>query len=253
MGLCYSQASIAFHRTSPWPTPSDNRHSYQIEGATHEDGRLDSIWDTFCRKPGKVAGNENGDVACDSYHQYRADVALLKQCKARAYRFSLSWSRIIPLGGRNDPVNRKGLEYYIELTDELLANGIEPMITLFHWDLPEELDRRYGGLLNTAEFVADYENYARVVFEALGDKVKYWITFNEPWCSSILGYSTGDFAPGHTSDRKKNPVGDSSTEPWLVGHSLLVAHGAAVKVYREEFKPAQGGQIGITLNGRVCS
>lgn len=224
-------------------------NSYQIEGAPHKDGRLDSIWDTFCRKPGKIAGNENGDVACDSYHQYKADVALLKQCRAQVYRLSLSWSRVIPLGGRNDPVNQAGLQYYISLIDELLANGIVPMVTLFHWDLPEELDRRYGGLLNTTEFVADYENYARVVFDALGSKVKYWITFNEPWCSSILGYSTGDFAPGHTSDRSRSPVGDSSTEPWQVGHNCLVAHGAAVRVYREEFKAIQSGQIGITLNG----
>lgn len=118
-------------------------------------------------------------------------------------------------------------------------------------DLPEELDRRYGGLLNTTEFVADYANYARVIFKALGDKVKYWITFNEPWCSSILGYSIGQFAPGRTSDRSINPVGDSSTEPWLVGHNLLIAHGSAVKIYRDDFKSSQGGQIGITLNGTL--
>ncbi|GAB7353250.1 hypothetical protein MBLNU459_g3760t1 [Dothideomycetes sp. NU459] len=223
--------------------------SYQIEGAPHEDGRADSIWDTFCRIPGKIAGNENGDVACDSYHRYKADVALLKECRAKAYRFSLSWSRIIPLGGRKDPVNQKGLQYYIDLVDELLANDITPMVTLYHWDLPAELDKRYGGLLNTDEFVADYENFARVAFKALGSKVKYWVTFNEPWCSSILGYSVGVFAPGHTSDRAKSAVGDSSREPWQVGHNLLIAHGAAVKIYREEFKPSQGGQIGITLNG----
>lgn len=199
--------------------------------------------------PGKIAGNENGDVACDSYHHYKDDVALLKQIKAKAYRFSLSWSRIIPLGGRKDPVNEKGLQYYIDLVDELHANGIEPMITLFHWDLPDALDKRYGGLLNKAEFVADYENYARIVFKAMGAKVKYWITFNEPWCSSILGYSNGLFAPGHTSDRSKSAVGDSSREPWQVGHNCLIAHAAAVKAYREDFKAQDGGVIGITLNG----
>jgi beta-glucosidase len=148
---------------------------------------------------------------------------------ARAYRFSISWSRVIPLGGRKDPVNQKGLQYYIDLVDELLANGIEPMVTLFHWDLPEELDQRYGGLLNTEEFVADFAQYSRTIFQTLGKKVKYWVTFNEPWCSS---------------------VGDSSTEPWLAGHNLLIAHGAAVKIYREEFKSTQRGQIGITLNGK---
>ena len=127
------------------------------------------------------------------------------------------------------------------------------MITLFHWDLPDELDKRYGGLLNKTEFVADYTRYARVMFTAMGSKVKHWITLNEPWCSSILGYSTGKFAPGHTSDRKKSPVGDSSRDPWIVGHNLLVAHGSAVKVYREEFKAKDGGEIGVTLNGEFIS
>ncbi|MCJ1253642.1 hypothetical protein MMC24_001454 [Lignoscripta atroalba] len=223
--------------------------SYQIEGGANEDGRGPSIWDAFCKIPGKIADGSSGDVACDSYHHIDEDIALLKQTGAKAYRFSLSWSRVIPLGGRNDPVNEKGLQYYVKLVDGLLAAGIVPMVTLFHWDLPDNLDKRYGGLLNKAEFVADYTNYARVVFKAMGSKVKHWITFNEPWCSSILGYSTGLFAPGHTSDRAKSPVGDSSREPWIVGHHLLVAHGSAVKVYREEFKAKDGGEIGITLNG----
>ncbi|KAF2656908.1 glycoside hydrolase family 1 protein [Lophiostoma macrostomum CBS 122681] len=223
--------------------------SYQIEGAPHEDGRADSIWDTFCRIPGKIAGGGTGDVACDSYHRTAEDIALLKETGAKSYRFSLSWSRIIPLGGRNDPVNEKGLQYYVELVDDLIAAGIVPMITLFHWDLPEELNKRYGGMLNKDEFVKDYENYARVCFKGFGSKVKYWITFNEPWCSSILGYSTGLFAPGRTSDRTKSAEGDSSTEPWIAGHSFLIAHAAAVKVYRDEFKAKDGGQIGITLNG----
>lgn len=190
----------------------------------------------------------DGSVACDSYNRSHEDVALLKQLKAKCYRFSLSWSRIIPLGGRNDPINQKGLDYYIKLVDALLEEGIEPYITLYHWDLPDELDKRYGGLLNRTEFPLDFENYARVVFKAI-PKCKNWITFNEPWCSSILGYSSGYFAPGHTSDRTKSAVGDSAREPWIVGHNCLVAHGRAVKVYREEFKPQNGGQIGITLNG----
>lgn len=133
--------------------------------------------------------------------------------------------------------------------DDLIEAGIEPMITLFHWDLPDNLHKRYGGLLNKEEFVKDFENYARVCFKAFGSKVKFWITFNEPWCSSVLGYGTGFFAPGRTSDRKLNDEGDSSREPWIVGHNLLVAHGAAVKAYRDDFKAKDGGQIGITLNG----
>jgi len=223
--------------------------SYQIEGAPEEDGRGPSIWDSFCKIPGKIADGSSGDVACDSYHRTAEDIALLKETGSQAYRFSLSWSRIIPLGGRNDPVNEKGLQYYIDLVDECIANDIEPMITLFHWDLPQTLDERYGGFLGQEEYVQDYVRYARVIFKAMGSKVKKWITYNEPWCSSILGYSIGQFAPGHTSDRKKSSIGDASREPWLVGHSILVSHGAAVKVYREEFKPQDGGIIGITLNG----
>ena len=159
-------------------------------------------------------------------------------------------SRIIPLGGRNDPVNKQGLQHYLKFVDDLLEAGITPMLTLFHWDLPEELQKRYGGFLNKEEFVADFAHYARLVYKAFGSKVKHWITFNEPWCSSVLGYNNGSFAPGHTSDRSKSPVGDSSTEPWVVGHSILVAHGAAVKIYRDEFKAQNGGEIGITLNGK---
>ncbi|RYP25455.1 hypothetical protein DL767_008373 [Monosporascus sp. MG133] len=222
--------------------------SYQIEGAVDKDGRGPSIWDTFCAQEGKIAGGVDGSVACDSYNRTAEDIALLKKLGVPSYRFSISWSRIIPKGGRNDPINQAGIDHYVKFVGDLIEAGIEPLITLYHWDLPDELDKRYGGLLNREEFPLDFENYARVVFKAI-PKCKKWITFNEPWCSSILGYSTGYFAPGHTSDRKKSPVGDSSREPWIVGHNLLVAHGRAVKVYREEFKPKDKGEIGITLNG----
>jgi beta-glucosidase len=247
LGICYCQVrwsyglSMLFSRLT--------RSSYQIEGAAQEDGRGDSIWDTFCRIPGKIADGSSGDVACDSYHVYKDDVALLKSLGAKAYRFSISWSRVIPLGGRDDPVNEKGLQYYVDLVDELLANGIQPMITLFHWDLPQGIHDRYGGLLNKEEYVKDFVSFSKLMFKTMGSKVKFWITYNEPWCSSVLGYSIGQFAPGHTSDRSKSKVGDSSTEPWRVGHNILIAHGAAVKAYRDEFKEKDGGVIGITLNG----
>ncbi|MCJ1248709.1 hypothetical protein MMC30_005928 [Trapelia coarctata] len=236
------------------PLPSDflwgfATASYQIEGAATQDGRGPSIWDSFCKIPGKIADGSSGDVACDSYNRSGDDIALLKELGAKAYRFSLSWSRIIPLGGRHDPINEIGLQFYVRFVDDLLAAGIVPFVTLFHWDLPDDLDKRYGGLLNKDEFVADYVRYARVVFAAMGSKVKHWITFNEPLCSSILGYSTGEHAPGHTSNRYKSAIGDSSREPWIVGHNILVAHGSAVNVYREEFKSRDGGEIGITLNG----
>ncbi|KAH8653374.1 beta-glucosidase-like protein [Xylariales sp. PMI_506] len=222
--------------------------AYQIEGSTEVDGRGPSIWDTFCKVEGKVANGSDGSVACDSYNRTAEDIALMKKLGAKCYRFSISWSRIIPLGGRNDPVNQKGIDHYVKFVDDLLEAGITPFITLFHWDLPDGLDKRYGGLLSRTEFPLDFENYARIMFKAI-PKCKNWITFNEPFCSCVLGYNSGYFAPGHTSDRTKSPVGDSSREPWITGHNILVAHGRAVKVYRDEFKPTDKGQIGITLNG----
>ncbi|RMZ80944.1 hypothetical protein DV738_g2440, partial [Chaetothyriales sp. CBS 135597] len=222
--------------------------AYQIEGAVDADGRGPSIWDTFCKIPGKIADGSSGDVACNSYNRTADDISLLKQTGAKAYRFSISWSRIIPLGGRNDPVNPAGIKHYQKFVDDLLDAGIIPFVTLFHWDLPAGLDERYGGFLNQDEFVRDFAHYARVMYEAL-PKVKHWITFNEPICSAILGYHSGDFAPGHTSNRSKSPVGSSSTEPWIVAHSILIAHAEAVKIYRDGFKSQSGGQIGITLNG----
>lgn len=148
-------------------------------------------------------------------------------------------------------MNEKGLQHYVQFVDDLRAAGIEPMITLYHWDLPDNLQQRYGGMLNKDEFVKDFENYARVCFKAFGSRVKFWITFNEPWCSSVLGFNSGYMAPGRCSDRSKSAEGDSSTEPWIAGHSILIAHGAAVKAYREDFKPKDGGQIAITLNGKL--
>ncbi|CAK7203547.1 hypothetical protein SEUCBS139899_006281 [Sporothrix eucalyptigena] len=223
--------------------------SYQIEGGADQDGRGPSIWDTFCAIPGKIADGSSGAVACDSYNRWRDDIELLKKVGAKAYRFSVSWSRVIPLGGREDPINEQGLTFYKTFVDALLDAGITPLVTLFHWDLPDGLEKRYGGLRNRTEFPLDFEHYARTMFAAL-PKVKHWITFNEPWCSSILGFNTGFFAPGRTSDRSKSAEGDSAREPWQVGHNILLAHGRAVKAYRADFKPASnGGEIGITLNG----
>ncbi|KAI5810344.1 glycoside hydrolase family 1 protein [Pyronema omphalodes] len=221
--------------------------SYQIEGATTEGGRGPSIWDTFSSIPGKTANGATGAIACDSYHRTASDVALLKSYNATAYRFSISWSRIIPLGGRNDPINPEGITYYRGLITALLKEGITPFVTLFHWDLPQELHDRYLGLLDKEEFSKDFERYARVCFESFPE-VKHWITFNEPWCSAVLGYNTGLFAPGRCSDRSKSAEGDSTREHLVAGHSLLIAHARVVKLYRREFA-GEVGMIGITLNG----
>ncbi|KAG8798749.1 Beta-glucosidase 1B [Serendipita sp. 398] len=223
--------------------------SFQIEGSVDVDGRGKSIWDDFSRTPGKTLDGKNGDVATDSYRLWREDIALLKQYGIKAYRFSIAWSRIIPLGGRNDPVNPKGIKFYSDVIDELLRAGITPFVTLYHWDLPQELHNRYGGWLNKDEIVPDFVNYARICFQSFGDRVKHWLTLNEPWCVAVLGYGRGVFAPGRCSDRNRSAEGDSSTEPWIVAHNLILSHASAVKVYRDEFKPTQEGMIGITLNG----
>nr|GAT46320.1 glycoside hydrolase family 1 protein [Mycena chlorophos] len=238
--------------------------SFQIEGYTDAGGRGPSIWDGFSRLPGKTLDGKNGDVSCGSYKLWETDIALLKQYGVNTYRFSLSWSRIIPLGGRNDPVNPEGIAFYSAFIDSLLENNIVPFVTLYHWDLPQALHDRYGGWLNKDEIVKDYTNYAKVCFEAFGDRVKHWsarsliaptkltlkrLTVNEPWCVAILGYGRGVFAPGRSSDRARSTEGDSSTEPWIVGRNVILAHAHGAKLYREKYKPTQHGQIGITLNG----
>ncbi|KAL3467278.1 glycoside hydrolase superfamily [Aspergillus heterothallicus] len=222
--------------------------SYQIEGAVTDGGRGRSIWDTFCSIPGKIADGTDGRVACDSYHRTAEDIALLKEYGAKAYRFSISWPRIIPLGGRNDPVNQQGLQHYVRFVDDLLAANIIPLVTLYQWDLPQALHDIYGGPLDKEEFVADFANYARVMFEALGSKVKHWTTFTEPHNIAATGYNIGTYAPGRCSDRRRSPSGDGSREPWIVGHSILLAHATAVKTYREKFNMEADGKIRITLN-----
>nr|WPS94687.1 beta-glucosidase [Naematelia aurantialba]WVH01939.1 glycoside hydrolase family 1 protein [Naematelia aurantialba] len=222
----------------------------QIEGAVSEDGRGESIWDRFAKTQAhKVQDRSDGDVTCDSYHLYRDDVALLKEYKATGYRFSISWPRLIPLGGRDDPVNPKGIAYYNQLIDALLADGIEPYVTLYHWDFPQVLEERYGGWRNKDEVVADFTRYADVCFAAFGDRVKNWITINEPYVITIPGWFNGDCAPGRSSDRTFCVEGDSETEPWIVGHSLMVSHAHASHLYRTKYRPGQGGHISITLNG----
>lgn len=172
------------------PLPSDfvfgfATAAYQIEGAVNEDGRGPCIWDIFTHlEPSRTHG-ANGDIACDHYHRYDEDLDLLTKYGATAYRFSLSWSRIIPLGGRDDPVNEHGITFYNKLVDGLLARGITPWVTMYHWDLPQALHNRYSGWLNVEESQKDFERYARVCYERFGDRVKNWITVNEPWVPSI--------------------------------------------------------------------
>ncbi len=199
--------------------------SYQVEGAWNEDGRTPSIWDTFARRAGAVRNADTGDIAADHYHRYVEDVALMAELGLGAYRFSLSWPRIQP-GGRG-PANPAGLAFYDRLVDELLGKGITPVVTAYHWDLPQELEDN-GGWTNrdTANRFAEYVAMASV---CLGDRVSTWTTLNEPWCSAFLGYASGVHAPG-----RQEPEAALRAV-----HHLLLAHGKAVDVLRQHVTQAQ--------------
>lgn len=204
--------------------------SYQIEGAVEEDGRRPSIWDTFSHTPGNTFGGHTGDVACDHYHRYPEDVALMKQLGIKDYRFSIAWPRIFPERGK---FNQAGIDFYRRLLSSLQEHGIEPAATLYHWDLPQWLGDK-GGWLNrdTAEYFAEY---AHKVFDELGDSIPTFITHNEPWCASFLSHTLGHHAPGHTSWH----------EGFVSAHHILLSHGLAVDAYRSS---GHTGDIGITLN-----
>ncbi|MER7174291.1 GH1 family beta-glucosidase [Streptomyces mesophilus] len=204
--------------------------SYQIEGAAYDDGRGPSIWDTYSHTPGRTAGGDTGDVACDHYHRYPEDIGLLRGLGVDSYRFSVAWPRIQPTG--EGPANQKGLDFYSRLVDELLEAGIEPAATLYHWDLPQALEDKGGWRVReTAERFAEY---TAIVAELLADRVPRWITLNEPWCSAFLGYSVGRHAPG----------AQEGTGALAAAHHLLVGHGLAVKALRA----AGVREVGITLN-----
>lgn len=223
-------AELQFPQDFTWGTATA---SYQIEGAAHEDGRGVSIWDTFSRTPGKVVNGDTGDVADDHYHRWQSDVQLMKNLNIDAYRLSIAWPRIFPQG--RGIVNEVGLDFYNRLIDELLENGITPYVTLYHWDLPQALQDE-GGWMQRG-IVDDYVNYVDTVSSALGDRVKNWITFNEPWVFTWLGYVRGEHAPGLTSE---------TPEPaFITSHHCYLAHGLAVPVIRRN---SPGAQVGITLN-----
>jgi len=206
--------------------------AYQIEGAWNEDGRGASIWDTFSHTPGKVADNENGDVAADHYHRWKEDIALLSDMGIQAYRFSTAWPRILPDG--TGKVNKKGLDFYDRIVDELLKRKIEPYVCLFHWDLPQALQDK-GGWPNR-DTTAHFTDYARVVAGRLGDRVNTWFTHNEPWVAAFVGHFLGDHAPG------KKDIGAAVKSL----HHILLSHGLAADAIRAEVKHPV--KIGITLN-----
>ncbi|MDR1107278.1 MAG: beta-glucosidase, partial [Treponema sp.] len=205
--------------------------SYQVEGAGHEGGRSECIWDTFSRRPGAVYAGENGEIACDQYHRYAADIALMAELGFKSYRFSIAWPRIIPTG--TGKVNPEGIAYYRKLCGELHKYNIKACATIYHWDLPQALEDKGGW--TERSITAAFEEYAKVCFKELGDLVDQWITINEPFCVAYLGYYFGVHAPGIQDLQKAlNAV-----------HHVNLAHGLAVKAYR---KTGLAAPIGITWN-----
>jgi beta-glucosidase len=223
-----SQTTRAFPSDFVWGAATA---AYQVEGAATEDGRGESIWDRFSATPGKVVNGDTGAVACDTYHRYAEDIGLMRSLGIGAFRLSVAWPRILPEGrGR---VNQAGLDFYDRLVDDLLANGLDPYVTLYHWDLPQVLEDRGGW--PARETVEAFTEYTEVVVSRLGDRVRHWITQNEPWVASWLGYGLGVHAPGRKSD----------SDALAAGHHILLAHGRAAEVLRRE---APASEVGIAID-----
>ena len=211
--------------------------SYQIEGTVRDSGKGQNIWDVFTKEPGRVYEGHTGDIACDHYHRFREDVAYMKELGLKGYRFSIDWSRVLPEG--TGKVNEKGIDFYNALIDELLEQGIEPYITLYHWELPYDIYKR-GGWMNP-EIVEWFGQYARLVAERFSDRVKYFFTLNEPQCFVGLGFLQGCHAPG-----VKAPLRDT----FEMAHNALKAHGRAVQMLRAYGK--QNVQIGYAPTSGMC-
>ncbi|KAL3832904.1 hypothetical protein ACJIZ3_007640 [Penstemon smallii] len=224
--------------------------AYQYEGAAFEDGKGPSIWDNFTHKyPEKILDGSNGDVADDFYHRYKKDVKLMKLVGLDAFRMSISWPRILPHGKLSGGVNKKGIAFYNNVFDELIAKGITPYVTLFHWDVPQALEDEYTGFLSPL-IIDDFRDFADLCYKEFGDRVKHWITLNEPFTFASGGYDigiVGQLAPGRCSPWLNCTQGNSATEPYLAAHHLLLSHAAAVKLYKDKYQATQKGEIGITL------
>lgn len=209
----------------------------QVEGAAAVAGRSPSVWDKFAAVPGNIQDGTTPAVATDFYNKYKADIALMKSLGVKNFRMSISWSRLLPGGVRGSKVNEDAVKWYNAVFDELKAAGIEPAVTLYHWDMPQVLQDKYEGFIDR-QVVDDFVAYADVAFSRFGSRVRKWTTFNEPWIVCSLQYGNGDFAPG-----KK--YGDAGK--WKCGHHLLLAHAYAVKLFREKYKSQNDGRIGMAL------
>ncbi len=229
-----SKAGSAFPEGFLWGSATA---SFQVEGAAWEDGRGESIWDRFCRTPGKVAGGHTGDVACDHYHRWKDDIRLMKDLGMQAYRFSTAWPRVIPTG--SGPINKAGLDFYDRLVDGLLEAEIIPYVTLFHWDLPQAIQDK-GGWVNREAVVAPFTDYAQAVVRRLGDRVKHWMTHNEIPCFIGKAYEEGKHAPGLNVSRK-----DLNN----AYHNAFLTHGIAVRAVREFAR--RDAEVGLVNNAFI--
>ncbi|KAH7858676.1 hypothetical protein Vadar_026570 [Vaccinium darrowii] len=221
--------------------------AYQYEGAVKEDGRGPTIWDKFAHSFGKVADFSNADVAVNQYHLYNEDIQLMKDMGMDAYRFSIAWSRIFPSG--TGEINQAGVDHYNNVINALLAKGIEPYVTLYHWDLPQALEDRYKGWLSP-QIIKDFAIFAETCFQKFGDRVKHWITFNEPHTFTTQGYDVGLQAPGHCSVLLLPfcRAGNSRTEPYIAAHNVLLSHATVADIYRKKYKAKQRGAIGLAFD-----
>ncbi|KAM0982239.1 hypothetical protein ACFX2A_015484 [Malus domestica] len=236
----------------------------QTEGAVEEEGRSPSVWDHRAKiLPGAIRDSKKFSKAIDGYRRYMEDIQLVKELGVNSYRFSISWSRILPKGNISGGVNQLGVDHYNRLINELIRNGIEPFVTIYHFDLPQVLQEKYGGLMNHM-FVKDFSDYAELCFKLFGDRVRHWFTINEPNVLAQYGYEIGIAPPGRCSlpqgrcglgspPRCMVPVGpcnfggNSSTEPYIAAHHIILAHATAVKLYKERYQVEQNGEIGIVL------
>nr|AFK44109.1 unknown [Medicago truncatula] len=245
--------SNAVDLSPPFPTNflfGTASSSYQYEGAYNSDGKGQSNWDNFTHGGrGIIVDGSNGDIAVDHYHRYQEDINLLEDLEVNSHRLSISWARILPKG-RFGEVNWAGIDFYNKLLDALMLKGIQPFVTLSHYDIPQELEDRYGGLLSP-QSQDDFAFYADLCFKTFGDRVKFWITFNEPNYLASLGYRSGLFPPRRCSGSLAIVTcneGDSEKEPFVAAHNIILSHAAAVDIYRTKYQAEQKGRIGIVIS-----
>ncbi|KAG2326098.1 hypothetical protein Bca52824_008826 [Brassica carinata] len=223
--------------------------SYQYEGAVTEGERGQSMWDHFSNRfPHRISDHSHGNVAVDFFHRYKEDIKRMKDINMDSFRLSIAWPRVIPYGKRERGVSEEGIKFYNDVIDELLANEITPLVTIFHWDTPQDLEDEYGGFLSE-QIIDDFRDYASLCFERFGDRVSLWCTLNEPWVYSVAGYDTGRKAPGRCSKyvNGASVAGMSGYEAYIVSHNMLLAHAEAVQVFRK-CDHIKNGQIGIAHN-----